>query len=126
MTVDFDSTILTRQGFQEGIEVGYNPKKPGRDSHHPLMAFVVELRNDYGIDGFCMDDFYATEAAFMWTMVAHNIMSLFRLQVLMHELGLYLFQNTTSKRSSFRGALKKNKKIYGYPKPKYWDNQCLE
>ena len=44
MTVDFDSTILTRQGFQEGVEVGYNPKKPGRGSHHPLMAFVAELK----------------------------------------------------------------------------------
>ncbi|MEZ5069889.1 MAG: IS1380 family transposase [Bacteroidales bacterium] len=252
LTIDFDSTVLTRTGFQEGVEVGYNPKKPGRGSHHPLMAFVAELkmvanawmrtgssaastdfdgffeelltiipkerigliradsgfygndtlskleenqcdyivaarmnkglvqriyehkawfgqengkywtgsfdyqaqswaaprrivvirkdggkynhtggkllfpeieefegykyaafvtnmdlsadliwhlynkradcenrirelRNDYGIDGFCMDDFYATEAAFRWTMVAHNLMSLFRLQVLNHK-----------------------------------------
>jgi len=46
---------------------------------------IRELRNDYGIDGFCMDDFYATEAAFRWTMVAHNLMSLFRLQVLNHK-----------------------------------------
>jgi len=29
-----------------------------------------------------MDDFYAAEAAFLWTMVAHNLMSWFRLQVL--------------------------------------------
>ena len=251
LTVDFDSTVLVRHGMQEGVEVGYNPKKPGRGSHHPLMAFVAELkmvanawmrtgdsvassefeeffgelltiipkeriglvradsgfygndmlsqfednqtnyivaakmnrglvqrifeqrawfpqddgywtssflykahgwsaprrmvvvrkdawkhpqtggkllfpeieqferykyatfvtnmdlsaemiwhlynkradcenrirelRNDYGIDGFCMDDFYATEAAFRWTMVAHNLMSLFRLQVLNHK-----------------------------------------
>lgn len=248
MTIDFDSTVLTRHGFQEGVDVGYNPKKPGRGSHHPLMAFVAELKmvanawmrsgdsaastnfddffdelttiipserigliradsgfyghstlskieeqrtnyivaarmnrglvqrifeerawfaqddgywtssfdyqahgwtsprrivvvrkdawknsrtggkllfpdieeferykyvafvtnmdlsaemiwhlynkradcenrirelkNDYGIEGFCMDDFYATEAAFRWTMVAHNLMSLFRLQVM--------------------------------------------
>jgi hypothetical protein len=46
---------------------------------------IRELRNDYGIDGFCVDDFYATEAAFRWTMVAHNLMSLFRLQVLNHK-----------------------------------------
>jgi len=32
-----------------------------------------------------MDDFYVTEAAFRWTMVAHNLMSLFRLQVLNHK-----------------------------------------
>src|SRR4030042_3301341 len=46
---------------------------------------IRELRNDYGIDGFLLDDFYATEAAFRWTMVAHNLMSLFRLQVLNHK-----------------------------------------
>jgi hypothetical protein len=251
LTIDFDSTVLVRHGQQEGVEVGYNPKKPGRGSHHPLMAFVAELkmvanawmrtgdsvastdfeeffdelltiipkdriglfradsgfygkdmlnrleeeridyivaakmnrglvqrifeerawfalddgywtasfpykahgwdaprrmvvvrkdarkhsstggkllfpeieefekykytafvtnldlsaelvwhlynkradcenrirelRNDYGIEGFCLDDFYATEAAFRWTMVAHNLMSLFRLQVLNHK-----------------------------------------
>ena len=43
---------------------------------------IRELKYDYGIEGFCMDDFYSTEAAFRWTMIAHNLMSLFRLQVL--------------------------------------------
>lgn len=43
-TVDFDSTIMTRYGNQEGASVGYNPKKPGRKSHHPLLAFVAECR----------------------------------------------------------------------------------
>lgn len=46
---------------------------------------IRELKYDYGIEGFCMDDFFATEAAFRWTMVAHNLMSLFRLQVLNHK-----------------------------------------
>lgn len=44
-TLDCDSTILTRYGKQqEGAEKGYNPKKPGRDSHHPLLAFVTDLK----------------------------------------------------------------------------------
>lgn len=43
---------------------------------------IRELKYDYGIEGFCLDDFFATEAAFRWTMVAHNLMSLFRLQIL--------------------------------------------
>lgn len=43
-TLDFDSTILTRYGNQEGARKGYNPKKPGRKSHHPLMAFIPECR----------------------------------------------------------------------------------
>ncbi len=43
-TMDVDSSVVTRYGDQEGAKVGYNPKKPGRNSHHPLIAFVSELR----------------------------------------------------------------------------------
>jgi hypothetical protein len=43
-TMDFDSTILTRYGNQQGAKKGYNPKKPGRKSHHPIMAFVSDCR----------------------------------------------------------------------------------
>jgi len=42
-TLDFDSTILSRFGTQEGAKNGYNPKKKGRPSHHPLMAFVADV-----------------------------------------------------------------------------------
>ena len=43
-TLDVDSTILTRYGNQEGATKGYNPKKHGRNSHHPLIAFIAEAR----------------------------------------------------------------------------------
>jgi hypothetical protein len=43
-TLDCDSTIMTRYGEQEGAQKGYNPKKRGRNSHHPLLAFVAESR----------------------------------------------------------------------------------
>jgi hypothetical protein len=43
MTIDIDSTVITRYGEQECAEVGYNPQKRGRRSHHPLMAFCDEL-----------------------------------------------------------------------------------
>ncbi len=43
-TLDFDSTVMTRYGEQEGAAKGYNPKKRGRKSHHPLMAFISECR----------------------------------------------------------------------------------
>ena len=36
----FDSTVLIRYGEQEGAKKGYNPKKHGRPSHHPLIAFL--------------------------------------------------------------------------------------
>src|SRR5271154_2886139 len=44
ITIDFDSSVITRYGEQEGSKVGYNANKPGRASHHPLMAFVAETR----------------------------------------------------------------------------------
>ena len=44
ITVDLDSTVITRYGNQEGSAKGYNPNKRGRNSHHPLMAFVSQTR----------------------------------------------------------------------------------
>jgi Transposase DDE domain group 1 len=43
-TLDLDSTVLCRYGKQEGSLKGYNPQKPGRPSHHPLVAFLAEGR----------------------------------------------------------------------------------
>lgn len=43
-TMDIDSTVITRYGNQDGVEVGYNPRKPGRGSHHPLIAFASEAK----------------------------------------------------------------------------------
>lgn len=43
-TLDFDSTVVTRYGKQEGAKKGYNPNKRGRLSHHPLIAFVNDVR----------------------------------------------------------------------------------
>ena len=43
-TLDIDSTIMTRYGKQEGAKKGYNPKKKDRLSHHPIIAFVNEVK----------------------------------------------------------------------------------
>jgi hypothetical protein len=43
-TIDFDSSVLTRYGSQQGAKRGYNSQKRGRASHHPLLAFVNDLR----------------------------------------------------------------------------------
>ena len=42
VTLDVDSTAITRFGHQQGAEVGYNPRYHGRKSHHPLLAFLTE------------------------------------------------------------------------------------
>jgi hypothetical protein len=44
VTLDMDSTVITRHGEQEGATRGYNPGRRGRPSHHPLLAFVAEAR----------------------------------------------------------------------------------
>ena len=54
--LNLDSSVLTRYGNQEGAKRGYNPKKRGRPSHHPLIAFlgagyVVNVWNRSGDTG---------------------------------------------------------------------------
>lgn len=44
MTVDIDSTVITRHGHQEHAVKGYNPEKRGKPSHHPLIAFCDEMK----------------------------------------------------------------------------------
>jgi len=45
ITLDVDSTVITRWGSQvQGADKGYNPKHHGRLSHHPLLAFVADYR----------------------------------------------------------------------------------
>ncbi len=44
VTIDIDSTVITRYGEQQGVNKGYNKKKRGRGSHHPILAFVAELK----------------------------------------------------------------------------------
>ena len=40
---DLDSTVLIVYGHLEGARTGYNPKKPGRRSYHPLLCFEATL-----------------------------------------------------------------------------------
>lgn len=44
VTIDMDSSVFERFGRQEGVEVGYNPRRPGRPSHHPIFAVISELK----------------------------------------------------------------------------------
>lgn len=50
LTLLLDSTVAVRYGRkQAGAEVGYNPKKRGRPSHHPMVAFLQESGDCVGI-----------------------------------------------------------------------------
>ena len=55
-TLNLNSSVLIRYGNQQGAKRGYNPKKRGRPSHHPLLAFlgsgyVVNVWNRSGDTG---------------------------------------------------------------------------
>ncbi|MEI7775993.1 MAG: IS1380 family transposase [Verrucomicrobiota bacterium] len=43
-SLDLDSTIFQRSGRQQGAAKGYNPQRPGRKSHHPLLAVLGEAQ----------------------------------------------------------------------------------
>src|SRR5438445_10019102 len=42
--LDLDSTVFERYGHQQGSLKGYNPRKHGRPSHHPLLAILAEAK----------------------------------------------------------------------------------
>src|SRR3990167_4398484 len=44
LVFDLDSTVLIVYGRAEGARVGYNPKKPGRRSYHPLLCFEARAQ----------------------------------------------------------------------------------
>ena len=41
-SLDLDSTVFCREGKQEGARKGFNPRRKGRASHHPLLAVLAE------------------------------------------------------------------------------------
>jgi hypothetical protein len=45
LTLDLDSHVKTVYGRQQRAKVGYNAKKPGRKSYHPLLCFIGETRD---------------------------------------------------------------------------------
>lgn len=44
LTLDMDSTVRGVYGNQEGAEKGFNSKKKGQKSYHPLLCFIAENR----------------------------------------------------------------------------------
>ena len=48
--LDIDNTVKPIFGHQEGAEIGYNPKKPGRPSHNFHSYFIGSIRISLGVD----------------------------------------------------------------------------
>jgi hypothetical protein len=48
ITLDLDSHVTPVYGNQQRAGLGYNPKKKGRKSYHPLLCFIGETRDYLG------------------------------------------------------------------------------
>jgi len=48
ITLDLDSHVMPVYGNQQRAAFGYNPKKRGRKSYHPLLCFIGETRDYIG------------------------------------------------------------------------------
>lgn len=48
--VDWDNSVKTIYGHQEGAEIGYNPHKPGRPSHNYHTLFIGSVRMTLTVD----------------------------------------------------------------------------
>jgi hypothetical protein len=48
--LDIDTTVKPLYGHQQGAEIGYNPRKPGRPSHVYHSYFVANLRISLGVE----------------------------------------------------------------------------
>lgn len=48
ITLDLDSHVTPVYGNQQRAGVGYNPKKKGRKSYHPLLCFIGDTRDYLG------------------------------------------------------------------------------
>lgn len=57
ITLDMDSTVRGVYGNQEGTAKGYNSKKKGQKSYHPLLCFVAENRE-------CLHNWFRTGSAY--------------------------------------------------------------
>ncbi len=68
-----DSGFCSESITLHAIEIGEQYKRRG-DAENKIK----ELKEDFGVQGFCIDDFCATETAMRFVMIGYNLMSLYR------------------------------------------------
>ena len=57
ITLDLDSTVKGVYGSQQGAEKGFNTKKKGQKSYHPLLCFIAETRE-------CLHNWFRSGSAY--------------------------------------------------------------
>lgn len=104
-TLDIDSSVITRYGSQQGSCKGYNPKKPGRKSHHPIIAFVadVEMVANFWLrpgDAHSANNFKAFLEETLQHFPGKNI-GLLRLDSGFYSKAIFDYLDTRSQRTSY-------------------------
>jgi hypothetical protein len=70
--LDMDSTVKPLYGHQEGAEIGYNPRKPGRPSHAYHTYFLSSLRLVLRVDVLPGDAYNVSHATDgLWELLDH-------------------------------------------------------
>jgi hypothetical protein len=101
-SLDLDSTVFERYGEQAGVKRGYNPRKHGRASHHPLLAVLGEAsfvlhgwlrsgntRSDSGVVEFLKEAMAKLESR-EWIRVVRADSGFFAQELLQYLEGLEL------------------------------------
>ena len=101
-SLDLDSTVFERYGEQEGAKRGYNPRRRGRASHHPLLAVLGEAgfilhgwlrsgntRSDSGVVEFLREAWAKLESR-KWIRVVRADSGFFAQELLQYLEGLEL------------------------------------
>jgi len=101
-SLDLDSTVFERYGEQEGVKRGYNPRKHGRPSPHPLLAVLGEAgfilhgwlrsgntRSDSGVVEFLQEAWAKLESR-EWIRVVRADSGFFAQELLRYLEGLEL------------------------------------
>jgi len=87
--LSFDSTVVTRYGSQEGAQKGYNPKKKGRPSHHPLLAFLNGSRLVLNIWNRAGNTSSGNNIIAFFNCVYHRVRYLINIKGVLADAGFY-------------------------------------
>ena len=87
--LSFDSTVIERYGEQEGSKKGYNPKKKGRNSHNPLLAFLNESKYVLNIWNRSGDSHSSNNIIAFFNSIYDRIAGLIKIKGVLADSGFY-------------------------------------
>lgn len=84
----FDEPMYRYSAYVTNLDLPVNQVYNIYNTRADCENRIKELKYDFGVDNFCLKEFFATEASFRFIMIAYNIMALFKHQVLNSNMQL--------------------------------------